>query len=200
MIELIVIMAIMTVAVGASVLSVSLVTGSEAKKACQKLDAMLNEVKTGAMSRLDEDVTVVYKTKDTTVTDTGSGLAGSGDIDKDGFYAVKEITTLTTLSGTGSGVNINGYNVVKGAMIDNRSVGTENRILCDNRVLFTLYYQDASGADASTDLSPDGTTSFTIKYDRATGNFKNCLVNGVEQGLPQKLVMTAGFNKRNFFE
>ncbi len=184
MIELIVIMAIMTVAVGASVMSVSLVTGSEAKKAAQKMDSMLNEVKTGSMSRLDEDITIVYKTRDTSVADTPSGSVASGSIDKDGYYAVLKSTTLTTKSGTGSGTS---SGAVRYAEKEERPLGVENRLLGDSRVYISLYREGSS--DPIT-LKPDGSNSITIKYDRATGNVKEALVTGSGVGKPDRIVFS----------
>ena len=54
LVELIVIIAIMAIVTGGAVLSISMATGSEARKVFQKIDAELNEVKTESMTRYGE--------------------------------------------------------------------------------------------------------------------------------------------------
>lgn len=205
LVELIVIMAIMTVAVGAITLSVSLITGSEAKKAARKTDSILNEVKTGAMSRFDEDFTITYKLANT--ASTGSGA--SGDFDKDGFYAVKKVTTLT-YSGTASG---GGADSVREVFPDERVLGVENRILCDNRVQIELTYVTTSGAGSGSEdikkVTVDGagsneTKAVTIKYDRATGKYAGVMFEGedpvgdivnIKNRVPKELSFESGMRK-----
>ncbi len=172
LIELIVIMAIVSVAIGALSLSVSLVTGSEAKKAFQKIEAQLDEVKTGAMSRYDESMKVQYFTKDET-----------NGRDSDGFYVVKEIKTITTGSGS--------------TPVGERIIGSEQRRICDSRVEITL--TTSSGAVT---LNPDGSNNFVISYDRATGLFKSAKVDGTDVGVPTRLECKSGLRtyKMDFIE
>ncbi len=141
LIELIVIIAIMTVMIGISSLSVSLLVGSEARQAADKIGAQLNEVKTGAMSRYSEDLNIVY-VDDPSLYDWA---------DKEGYYAVKQ---MTTLGATGSG----------SYMPTDVALGAEHRYLCNNRVDMVLYTD--SGASSYL-LSPASGVGFT--FDRATG-------------------------------
>ena len=63
LVELIVIIAIITIVSAGSILSLSMLTGADARKAFEKIEAELNEAKTGSMSRYDEDMTVKYLSK-----------------------------------------------------------------------------------------------------------------------------------------
>ena len=172
LVELIVIIAIMALAGGAISLSVSLVVGSEAKKAVQKIEASLNEVKTGTMSRYSETLSVQYLLKD-----EAEGR------DTDGFYVVESINTIKKGTGTDA--------------IEVRSMGKEQRRICDKRVAMTLAYKDTSGAETTTDLSSDGSNSFVFEYDRATGLFKPIGIGDASgsithYGQPVSLTCTSG--------
>lgn len=171
LVELIVIIAIISIAAGTLALSVSLVVGSEAKKAVQKIEASLDSAKTGAMSRYSETLTIQYLDKD--VSD-GRDVAG--------FYAVETIETLKKGSGT--------------TPVDHRTVGKEQRRLCDARVDMVLTYDDG-GSSASTTIEKDGSNSFIFEYDRGTGLFKNIGIGDSSGGVtyygqPISLECTSG--------
>lgn len=60
LVELIVVIAIMAVMIGGVGLSIQMLSGAEAKQAAMKLDSELNDIKTGAMSRAGEEMTIKY--------------------------------------------------------------------------------------------------------------------------------------------
>jgi type II secretory pathway pseudopilin PulG len=158
LIELIVIMAMMVVAIGMGSLGMSLLTGSEAKQACEKINAQLNEAKTGSMSRYDEDLNIVY-VDDPSLYDWA---------DKEGYYAVKQMTTL-------------GINTTSGAsykMPTEVPLTVEHRYLCNNRVSMVLTIDGGS----TYDVNPVSTDGIGFDFDRATGLYKNvrtgCSVTG----------------------
>lgn len=163
LIELVVIIAIMALGVGVISLSVSLVTGAQARKAFEKMESQLDEAKTGAMSRFDETLTITYKGKNTSVDMTGSG---TGDQDQDGFYAVKKMTTLAAEDKKGDGK----------LTAKSQILGTEQVFLSDDRVEMTIYYKDAStGAESSYLLANDG-SKLVFSFERATGLYKDVQV------------------------
>ena len=122
LIELIVIVAIIALMVGMGSLAVSLLTGSDAKQACEKISAQLNEAKTGSMSRYDEDLNIVL-VSDPTLYDWA---------DKPGYYAVKQMWTLG--ANTGSGY----------AMPEMVPSGQEHRYICKASVNMELTYEGGS--------------------------------------------------------
>lgn len=152
LVELIVIMAIMVVAIGMASLSVSILTGSEAKQACEKISAQLNEVKTGSMARMDEDFNVVY-VADPDTTDTVWA-------DKAGYYVVKQMYTFEK-----DDTSAKGYKSV--------CSGVEHRYLCNDRVTMTFAYDGGTE-----DEIPSG-KGIGILFDRATGLYKGVKVNCV---------------------
>lgn len=144
LVELIVIVAIMVVMVGIVSLSMSLLTGSEAKQACEKISAQLNEAKTGSMSRYDEDMNIIY-------VDNPSLYDWA---DKEGYYVVKQLYTFTKDSTTG-----------KPAVM---SLGAEHRYICNSRVRMNFSYD---GGSYTVIPSPGNGVGFT--FDRATGLYKD---------------------------
>lgn len=166
LVELIVVIAIMTVTIGAVTLSVGLVTGSDAKEACRKFNAQIDEVRTGSMSRIDEDLTIKFMSK-----------GEEADIDADGFYTVKEITTLAE-----DRTAIDPADTSKVGIPKTLILGSEHRYLSRDRVNIVVGYDDG-GTETTFTVSKNVTTtsgSFTIKYDRATGLIKGIELNGSE--------------------
>lgn len=155
LIELVVVVAIMALMVGMGSLAVSLLIGSEAKQAAEKIGAQLNEVKTGSMSRYSEDLNIVY-VPDASLYDWA---------DREGYYAVKQ---MTTLGATGSGTY----------MPTEVALGAEHRYLCNSRVKMTLTTTSGGG---SYDI--DSTTAgIGFTFDRATGLYDNVKTNCVLTG------------------
>ncbi len=144
LIELIVILAIMAIMVGMGSLAMSLLTGSEARQACDKISAQLNEAKTGSMSRYDEDLNIVY-VSDPTAYDWA---------DKEGYYVVKQLYSFTKDSSTGLPTTL--------------YLGAEHRYICNGRVSMVLNYDGGSYT-----VSPSDGNGIGITFDRSTGLFKD---------------------------
>jgi len=152
LIELIVVVAIMSLMIGIISLSMSLLFGAEAKSGIQKLSAQLDEVKTGSMSRYTEDLTFIY-VADPTSYDWA---------DKEGYYVVKQLKTMKKDTTTG--------------MPGEVGLGVEHRYICKDNVTVTFNYDDGTGTIATYPVAADGATSFTIRYDRTTGLYDDVTV------------------------
>lgn len=160
LVELIVIMAIMALSIGAVSLSVSLVTGSEAKKAFEKIEAQLDEAKTGAMSRFDETLEIKYLTVDADFDE--SNLSGY-DQSKEGFYAVKEMKTLAGNATTEPGH----YKPAES------SLGTEQVYLADKRVEMVIEVKDPVSGAVTEHTINGGSANVKFSFQRATGLYGN---------------------------
>lgn len=173
LIELIVIVAIIALMVGMGSLAVSLLTGSDAKQACEKISAQLNEAKTGSMSRYDEDLNIVF-VSDPSLYEWA---------DKPGYYAVKQMWTLGSTTSGGH------------TMPDMVPSGQEHRYICKSSVNMTLTYDGGSVSgtegfgfrfDRSKGLFKGVKTDCSIGSD-------NSSVNGTDvDKQPSTLTMTSG--------
>lgn len=161
LVELIVVIAIMTVTVGALVLSVSLIIGSDAKEACRKFNSQIDEARTGSMSRYDEDLSIKFIAK-----------GGADGADTDGFYTVKEVVTIKPTDRSTEGAGLIG-------LPETKVIGQEHRYLSRNRVTITVGYKEGT-SDETYVVGANDTDGFTIKFDRATGLVKGLIVGGVE--------------------
>ena len=83
LVELITVIAILSIMVGIGVYSLSLLFGTQAKGCAQNVSGMLNETKTGCLSRFNETMTLGYYTK-------GSDPA----IVSDGYYTENKVYTI----------------------------------------------------------------------------------------------------------
>lgn len=176
LVELIVVIAIMAVLLGVMALSLNLLMGTEAKQACSKLDGQLNEVKTSAMSRYDETLKLKYYSKADTDAETGV----DNGIDKPGYYAVKDITTLTKPA------DDNPTAIEK-------PVGAENRRIGSDRVKITVISD--SGSNVIKSDSQTGVGEVTIKYDRAKGALKELDIDGTAAGNLKSITFESGVRK-----
>ena len=114
LVELIVVISIMAVVIGMGVLSFSLLFGTQAKSCAQKVSGMLNETKTGCLSRYDETMTLSYR------------LAGSDPaITTDGYYTENALFTINNIA-------------------EPKSIGSEIRRMGGSRVVITVYMADGS--------------------------------------------------------
>lgn len=118
LVELIVVIAIMAVLVGMLALSLSILTGAQAKQAAEKISSQLNEAKTGSMSRYQQTLTLKYETK--------NELAG---FPSDGFYAEKSYLDMKK-------------------DLTTKEVGKESRRVGSKQVQITIYYTNASGTQS----------------------------------------------------
>lgn len=91
LVELIVVIAIMAVMIGGGVITLAMLTGAEAKQGAKKMEAQLNDIKTGAMSRAGEFMIVRY----IEVNDSNKDALAKIGIEKSGYYAEKRATTIT---------------------------------------------------------------------------------------------------------
>lgn len=114
LVELIVVIAIMAVVIGIGAFSFSLLFGTQAKSCAQKVSGMLNETKTGCLSRYDETMTLSYR------------LAGSDPaITADGYYTENALFTIDKSA-------------------EPKSIGSEIRRMGGSRVVITVYMADGS--------------------------------------------------------
>lgn len=89
LVELIVVLAIMSVMLGAAVLNTGLLASAEAKGCAQKVIAVLNDVKTGNFTRAGEELVIRYISVESDKTTWAK--KGVGD---SGYYADKSIYTI----------------------------------------------------------------------------------------------------------
>ena len=151
LVELVVIMAIMAVMLGTAGISMSLLSGAEAKQAAQKLVAVLNDTKTGNFTRAGEELVVRYIT-------TSDDWAKKG-VDKSGYYADKCI-----------------YTIMNDAQIKQLySNDHEYNMLGKKKVTIKIY---TSSGDYT--LSNAGSDAVRISFDRKTGAFKDLEYGNVD--------------------
>ena len=89
LLELIVVIAIMAVLIGAAGFGLSLLVGTEARQAVYKMEAQLNDTKTGTLTKAGEDLVVRY----IDVSSNADDWALKG-VDKSGYYADKCLYTI----------------------------------------------------------------------------------------------------------
>lgn len=87
LVELIVVMAIMAVMIGGSVAMFQLLSSSEAKRGAYNLQAQLNDIKTGSMTKAGEELEII---KNATVSEDASKTG----LDKVGYYVKKSAYTI----------------------------------------------------------------------------------------------------------
>lgn len=176
LVELIVVIAIMSIAVGALSLSMSLVTGAEAKKAFSKIESVIDEARTGSMTRFNETLTIKYAPKNTEV---GVGGVVSGKIEDNGYYGVLTMYALKAQMAPGESdlkhplVDTAGYEVTNKETRKLCNATPELAIVCESGGAETKY---PIGADNS---SLDDNSSFIkFEFDRSTGLYKKITIKG----------------------
>lgn len=157
LVELIVVIAIMAVVIGIGALSFNLLFGTQAKSCAQKFSGMLNETKTGCMSRYDETMTLSYR------------FAGSDPaITTAGFYTENELFTIkkdASAETTGSEIRKMGGSRV---LITVYMTGIEPFVINkDNGNSITVSFDRASGAFDETSAVVNG-TAVTGYIDKIT--------------------------------
>ena len=161
-VELVIVIAIMAILLGVLGLSINMLIGAEARQAAKKMDAQLNDIKTGAMTRASEYLILRYIDVDAEDKDTQKEMAELG-IDKAGYYCEKHIATITNAdnnspdpsSGTGIKVDYGGVEYTR--------IGSK-------RVTITVN---------DTELSDAGTDGIYIEYDRRTGRLEDVRFVGI---------------------
>ena len=84
LVELVIVIAIITVMIVGAVIGISLLFSTEARQAASKTESQLNNVKTEAMSRYSEYMVIRY------ISETD----GTKGVDSPGYYAVKTAYTI----------------------------------------------------------------------------------------------------------
>lgn len=152
LIELVVVIAIMAVMIGVVGFSLSFLIGAEARQAARKMDAELNDIKTGAMSRASEYMLVRY----IEVTSGNEAAYAKLGVDRSGYYAEKHVAT------------IDNKDTISGSTIKLDYGGQEYTRLGSKKVKIML-----GDKDSGTQLADDGTVAFKIEYERSTGKLKD---------------------------
>lgn len=165
LVELIVVIAIMTIAVGTITLSISLVTGAEAKKAFRKIEALIDEARTGSMSRYDEELTIQYCAKDTSYDEAADAVSGGRD--SDGFYGKTSIYKWKVE--TKSGDTNQDHPWVN--TTDRDILSEEYRSLSRDNVSLAVVYNDGAGEQVCA-IGADTTSQIKFTFDRTSGLYK----------------------------
>ena len=161
LVELIVIIAIMVVLIGAGGFSISMLVGAQAREVANKLVAELNDAKTGTLTRADEDVVIRY----IEVPDSDKETYAKLGIDKSGYYADKCVYTIMNNvdsdndMSTGKGIS---------TVLDEH----EYTYLGAKKVVITV--SDENGKSYT--LAPYGNDSIKIGFQRSTGGFDDLQV------------------------
>lgn len=149
LVELIVVIAIMAIMIGVGILSISLLFGTQARGCAQKVSSMLNETKTGCLSRYNETMTIAYRTK---------GQDEEPAYTADGYYAINRIYTIKKEGNKIKPVPVGGDG------------SAEIRALGSGKVVIMVYLSDGSSFELGTDKY------VTISYNRSTGAFAPVIV------------------------
>ena len=193
LVELIVIIAIMVVLIGAGGFSISMLVGAQAKEVANKLVAELNDAKTGTLTRADEDVVIRY----IEVPDSDKETYAKLGIDKSGYYADKCVYTIMNNvdsdndMSTGKGIS---------TVLDEH----EYTYLGAKKVVITVSDENSK----THTLTSYGNDSIKIGFQRSTGAFDDLQVgtfkangnnavgefasSGDEYGAPSEIYITAG--------
>lgn len=172
LVELIVVLAIMSIVLGIMGVSISLLTGSAARGAYYKLDAMLNGAKTEAMSRYSETLTIAYLQKNE-----------AEGVDSDGYYCKNSVSTF---------VRDATDNIVE------EEIGVEYRKIGAGRVDIKLYLDDDTTGKTLKNANSADIDSFEISYNRRTGalNKVKIAAGGTDtEHTLNKLELKSGFKK-----
>ncbi|MCQ2080725.1 MAG: prepilin-type N-terminal cleavage/methylation domain-containing protein [Lachnospiraceae bacterium] len=148
LIELIIVIAIMVILIGAGGFGLSLLFGTEARSAWKNMDAQLNDVKTGAMSRASECMYVYY----IDVPDTDKDDWAQKGVDTSGFYADKRISTIDNVTTIVTPMGDGEYSRIGSAKVTFKAICTDG----------TEY-----------EIKNDGSTAIEIEYDRKTGKLND---------------------------
>lgn len=197
LVELIVIMAIMAVSVGATGLSLKLLTGQEAKQCANKFSADLEETKTSSMARYGQSITFGYLDADDDEDDA---------ITKSGFYSTKTIHYMTkdanglpveTPSGASEHRYLGSSSVVVevGYAVEQSDKSSEDvELSCGETITVPAGYDGTTGVAVTSDSGSE----FTVYYDRSTGLYDKVVVNGTEYDKAIPLYMYFHYGSRSF--
>ncbi len=159
LVELIVVIAIMVVMIGIGGFSLTMVTGSQAKQAANNMNAQLNDVKTGAMSRFDEYMIISFVDVDSYADKKAAAQDG---VNESGFFADKHIATIRD----------------NDAIREDITSDTEKARIGAGKVKITVNTSAGSYVVNSPQVAGD-VDAVRIGYDRATGKLLNVYVGSV---------------------
>ena len=158
--ELIVVIAIMAVLIGAAGFGLSLLVGTEAKQAVYKTEAQLNDVKTGTLTKAGEDLVIRYISVPDKKTDpTNYEAYAKVGIEKSGYYADKSIYTIVYNKPTDTTMRKNYTDMHEYSYIGAR------------KVTITVYY-----GGKTKELGTD--TALKIVFNRRTGALEDIEIGG----------------------
>lgn len=148
LVELIVIIAIMSVLIGSGVFGLSLLIGAEAKQAANNFEGQLNDVKTGTMAMADSDLYLFYAAS----ADTKIG------IDQPGFYVAKVGSTI--------------QNAAPGSNLLLTIGDPEYSKVGSNKVTIKVYLKDSTTPDYTLD-SASTSKCVKIGFSRKDGSLED---------------------------
>lgn len=170
LIELIVVIAIMSVLIGAGAISLVMLTGAEAKQAANRFDAELNDVKTGNLAKAGEVVELTYIDIES-LSDADKAAKAAMGIDKSGYYSVKDsYTIMNTAPGSKLSVPLAGTSDPSHPDDKTKYNDREYSYVGKGRVIITAVYSDGTSVDAKT--SP-----VDIQFSRKDGRLEGASAN-----------------------
>lgn len=189
LIELVVVIAIMTILIGAGGYGVVMLSGAEARQAAKMMEAQLNDIKTGSMSRAAEYMYLYYV--------DSSDLNADKGVDSVGFYVDKRISTIANTSTIMANLGDPEYSRIGSGKVKitafydsgstyDLSMGTGNALLLEfdrkSGTLLPMRMGSAAGIDPS--FYGSGTTgtlekmtfecgvkTYTITFDTEVGTY-----------------------------
>lgn len=163
LVELIVVIAIMAVLIGTIGFSMSLLSGAEARQGANKMLAQLNDIKTGTMTKADEDMVVRY----IEVNDSNKDELALKGIDKSGYYAEKCSYTI---------LNMADSNELDEKKEISKPIGDpEYAYICAKKVTISAVYAGTTYVLDGTDL----TKAFMISFNRKTGEMDSLIIGTI---------------------
>lgn len=153
LVELIVVIAIMAVMIGAGGFTISMLSGAEAKQAVQKFYAQLNDVKTGTMTKAAEEMIIRY----IEVNDANKESYAKKGVDSSGYYADKCVYTIMNNENTDS-------SRIKTAYADTH----EYTKLASKKVSINV----KTSISDDNELDDTGAKGYLFAFNRRTGAFE----------------------------
>ena len=153
LIELIIVIAILAVFLGAGAFGMGLLTGAEAKQAANKFSSEINDVKTGNLARASEVLTLTHFAE--------ADVDATKGIDRAGYYVIKDsYTIMNTAPDADIKVSLAGKDP-SGSFLDR-----EYSYLGNSRVEIAAVYTDGTSVDPKT-------SAVEIEFSRKDGSLIN---------------------------
>ncbi|MCR4787628.1 MAG: type II secretion system GspH family protein [Lachnospiraceae bacterium] len=171
LVELIVVIAIMAILIGAAGFGLSLLFGTEAKQAAYRTEAELNDAKTGTLTKAGEDIVIRYIAVPDKKTDPDDyeDYSKKG-VEKSGYYADK--CTYTIIYNTAPDKS-NLSSKIPESVYEQEH---EYSYIGSGSVEINIIYKIESGEEKTEALGSD--QAIKISYDRETGEFKKIELGG----------------------